>query len=393
MASKIKRAGDIKQLLQPSNNLRQRLSSAITTHQSAEIAVLHIMKQFNFHPGQLEQILSEEGLQVSFSKVKYKHIAPFVGLDYWKRFSDAKTFTLHRSRIPTPLLKSIVQDLDVMLVQYGPFHDHQTEETRSRFLSPIFNNLVAQFGFILRNEPEPVIESRITTRGRIEYYFKAFGAVAILCIEIKPEIGDKDGRLNAIAQVIAECEACDWDNTQANFCGIPIYGILCDGITFEFFLFDGSTRPSDFYRGCFPGDPKHLRRGLRLSDFTLMEKTTQFICDLRPICESIFDIMVVGYISSLTAYRDRSFRQGIKQGEPIKSLDKWNLAVQRAEEALSKSRGAELMRQAAYFDDADTIAQNAINTLKLSIELIPEPIFYETPLIMSGWDDEVIQRT
>jgi len=70
----------------------------------------------------------------------------------------------------------------------------------------IFNNLVAQFGFVFRNEPMPVIQSHITTRGRIEYYFKAFGAVVILCIQIKPEIGDKDGRLNAIAQVIAECD-------------------------------------------------------------------------------------------------------------------------------------------------------------------------------------------
>ncbi len=47
------------------------------------------------------------------------------------------------------------------------------------------------------------------------------------------------------------------------------------------------------------------------------------------------------------------------------NLDKWNLAVQHAEEALSKSRGAELMRQAADFDNADTMAQNAMNTLKL----------------------------
>ena len=75
--------------------------------------------------------------------------------------------------------------------------------------------------------------------------------------------------------------------------------------------------------------------------------------------------MLVAYISSLTAYRDRSFRRGIKQGKPRVSLDEWNFAVQRAEEALSKSRGAELMRQAGDFDNADAMAQNAINTLKL----------------------------
>ena len=76
----------------------------------------------------------------------------------------------------------------------------------------------------------------------------------------------------------------------------------------------------------------------------------------------------------------------------------------------SKSCGAELTHQVADFNSADIMAQNAISTLKLrygtpacchvvinpngfSIELIPDPIFYKTPLIMSGWDDEAIQRT
>ena len=69
-----------------------------------------------------------------------------------------------------------------------------------------FNNLVAQSGITFRNEPESVIQSCITTRGRIEYYFKAFGVIVILCIEIKLETGDKDACLNVIAQVIAECD-------------------------------------------------------------------------------------------------------------------------------------------------------------------------------------------
>ena len=96
-----------------------------------------------------------------------------------------------------------------------------------------------------------------------------------------------------------------------------------------------------------------------------MEETTKFICDLQPICKSIFDIMLVAYISSLTAYCDWLFRQGILQGTPGKSLDKWNLVVQHAEEVLSKSHGAELMCQAADFDNTDKMAQNAMNTLKL----------------------------
>jgi hypothetical protein len=59
---------------------------------------------------------------------------------------------------------------------------------------------------MLRNQPETMIESRIGTRGRIEYFFKTFGAVAILCVEMKLKIGNDDERLAAIAQVIAECD-------------------------------------------------------------------------------------------------------------------------------------------------------------------------------------------
>jgi hypothetical protein len=58
MASTREGGEDNKQFLQSSDDLRRQLSSAINTHQSAEIAVLHIMKQFDFYPSQLEQILS-----------------------------------------------------------------------------------------------------------------------------------------------------------------------------------------------------------------------------------------------------------------------------------------------------------------------------------------------
>jgi hypothetical protein len=52
-----------------------------------------------------------------------------------------------------------------------------------------------------------MIDGRIGTRGRIEYFFKAFGAVAILCIEMKLRVGNEDERLNVIAQVIVECDS------------------------------------------------------------------------------------------------------------------------------------------------------------------------------------------
>jgi len=66
--------------------------------------------------------------------------------------------------------------------------------------------LVALFGFAFRNLPEPILDSRVTTKGKIKYYFKAFGSIAVLFIEIKLKMGGKKERLDAIAQVIAECD-------------------------------------------------------------------------------------------------------------------------------------------------------------------------------------------
>jgi hypothetical protein len=84
------------------------------------------------------QALFQDGrINVSFSKVEYRLIAPLVGLDADQRLADIQTFELCRSRIPTELFRSIVQDIDIMQVQYGPPLDHETEQARSQFLSPV----------------------------------------------------------------------------------------------------------------------------------------------------------------------------------------------------------------------------------------------------------------
>jgi hypothetical protein len=50
---------------------------------------------------------------------------------------DIESFSLHRSRIPTALFKHIVQDIDIMIAQYGLPVEHQTDEATLRFLSPV----------------------------------------------------------------------------------------------------------------------------------------------------------------------------------------------------------------------------------------------------------------
>ncbi|KAF8493301.1 hypothetical protein F5888DRAFT_1618085 [Russula emetica] len=198
MATNRKRDDD-KPVVHSTDDLRTLLSSAITSHDSAEIALLHIMKTHNF-------TLPAYHIDASLSSVHYEDIAPFVGLQPDLNMTDIKTFALHRSRIPTALFKSIVQDIDVMLVQYGPPIEHETEEATSQFLSPIFNRLIAVFCFAFRNLPESTIERRATTKRRVEYHFQAIGSISVLFIEVKLRIGSRKERLDAVAQVIAECD-------------------------------------------------------------------------------------------------------------------------------------------------------------------------------------------
>jgi len=276
-----------------------------------------------------------------------------------------------------------------MLMQYGPLPDHQTEEARSRFFSPIFNHLVMQFTFMLRNNPETIIESRIGTKGRVEYFFKIFGAIAILCIEWKLKIGTNLERLNKVAQVIAECDGCDLNNAKRGF-SLPIYCILCDGLSFEFFKFERTTPIPTFFRGCFAGDPEHLQRGLQVPDFTTTETSLPFILQLRCVCETIFDVMVRAYISGLKAYRERSASAGKWEGVKRPSLDGWDQALKSADDALATLREAESRRKDGDVDSADTNVLAGMRLLQESTGAVST--VYQSKLIMTGWDDDKVKK-
>jgi hypothetical protein len=60
-----------------------------------------------------------------------------------------------------------------------------------------------QFSFMLRDYPETVVEGRSSY---VKHAFRAFGAVTLLYIETVPKLGNDVERLDAIAQVIAECD-------------------------------------------------------------------------------------------------------------------------------------------------------------------------------------------
>lgn len=159
-----------------------------------------------------------------------------------------------------------------------------------------------------------------------------------------------------------EYTGCDFSNTKDGF-SLPIHCILCDGLSFEFFKFE-RTQDSPFRRGCFAGDPEHLRRGLPVPDFTITETSLPFILHLRRVCETIFDTMLCAYLSSLQAYHERSKRRGEKQGSKRPSFDGWDVALKSAEDALATFRQAESQRQNGDLDSADTTVQEALRALQ-----------------------------
>jgi len=161
----------------------------------------------------------------------------------------------------------------------------------------------------------------VVTKGRVEYFFRAIQSIAVLFVEFKYQIGAASERLDAIAQVIAECNgeaafwqkflplltcwdtAGDWYNQQRGV-RVPVYGILCDGVVFEPFRFDGSTNPPSFNHGFYAPMTRTL---LALPDLN-GTTTSPFIAAFCPICEIIFDLMLRGYVSSLEVYHNRTVR-------------------------------------------------------------------------------------
>ena len=68
-------------------------------------------------------------MEASFST--YAEMADRVGLrEELPALQDIQTFELHRSHISAELFKSIIMDMDIMLMQYGPLPEHKTEGYR-----------------------------------------------------------------------------------------------------------------------------------------------------------------------------------------------------------------------------------------------------------------------
>ena len=64
---------------------------------------------------------------------------------------------------------------------------------------------MALFSGLLLNNPETFLEGRLVDTGRVEYQFKIYGAITVVFIQVKLEVGNSTERLNCVAQIIAEC--------------------------------------------------------------------------------------------------------------------------------------------------------------------------------------------
>lgn len=115
-------------------------------------------------------------------------------------------------------------------------------------------------------------------------------------------------------------------------------GILWDGVCFQFFKFDGTTKPYSFLRGTLPGDPRHLQSGFMLPDIVFSETSVPFLRSLRQITEIVFDLLLCAYISSIKAFRNRTRRSHLDN-------PKWEDALKFAGNALGLFRDAESKRQ------------------------------------------------
>ena len=141
---------------------------------------------------------------------------------------------------------------------------------------------------------------------------------------------------------------------------MPVHGILYNGNAFEFFWFDGTTKPSSLYQG---RDTTVPRTRMVVPDLTEANPGS-FIDALPPVCAFIFDLMVMTYISGLNAWHMRSVKKSSAEARPRPSLDRWDQALGSAHQTQEIFRDAEARHQTLHIGEADALVQQAMESLQ-----------------------------
>ncbi|KAI9764334.1 MAG: hypothetical protein M1839_005965, partial [Geoglossum umbratile] len=115
--------------------LIQHVSKMVKDKQRAELIILELMKEYSFSFPDLKELLRDNNLEISFSRVKYKDIAPTIGLNLAVEGKDIPTCPMFQVRITNKPFRKILEDIQAFIYQYRPLEDQDVEEARSRFLS------------------------------------------------------------------------------------------------------------------------------------------------------------------------------------------------------------------------------------------------------------------
>jgi hypothetical protein len=314
-------------------------------------------------------------LPASFSNVKYTDIAPYTWLDPDAKGRDIRQLDTFRSRIPLDIARKILSDVNDAMLQYGRMASHDNEEARSRFIASFFPQIVCLFGSAVVNKPEGILDAEFTKRGRIEHHFYALNSVSIVFIEVKKTYVFGKGRLDMIAQVLAECAACDYTNLKTRH-WVPILAILCDGEKFDFLVYDSgikSVYASEMVTGVV--DMK--------SDPDL------FLSSLKKTTEYIFDYFLMAYINGLRSFGHKSeLAAAQSKSKKRKSTEKGMDALAKAEYAHMLCREAAELAKGGKFEEAEETAARGIIVLKDSVLQVPDVNLER----ITEWDEEVMMK-
>jgi len=324
---------------------------------SDEEAFLKFIATYDVPLSTLSQIAVAR-LPTSFSNVKYKEMAPYAWLDPTALGRDILPLDTFQSRIPKDMFLNICKDVDRALAQYGRMASHDNEEARSRFLASIFTEIVSLFGNTVVNKPEALLDAEFTKRGRIEHHFVAMDSVSIVFIEVKKLLVSGTGKLDIIAQVLAESSVCNYVNLKVRH-WVPILLILCDGYDFEFLVYDSgikSVYSSGFVTGLWDkvGQPK------------------RFLESLKETAEYIFDYFIMAYINGLRSFGHKSNLAAARsKSKKRASTGKWMDALARAEHAHFLVRNAAVLAKNGKLQQAEESATRGISELKESVLQVP----------------------
>ncbi|KIX07252.1 uncharacterized protein Z518_01905 [Rhinocladiella mackenziei CBS 650.93] len=335
----------------------------VENEDKAEIMILELMREYSFNLSRLKDLLRQNHLEVSLSKVQYADIAPIVGLEAVVKGDDILAFDMFRARLPNSVFNQIVEDLRRFSAQYGPMSKHENEEARACYLSGYFNRIIALFSGLLFNTPETILEGGATTKDRIEYQFKTFGGITVVFIQAKLDIGSLQERITCLAQVIAECGACAWMNYQNGF-HVPIMAIWCDGKQFCFFKFIDRhlehVNPQFFWGKFANGDRK-----LSIDEIELRPGTDSrtFVRQTRQICESLYYVFLFEYQSGLEAYWKRGVEKRKAHGIEREPTPEWPMATVHAKAALDEALSAWNQINRGNLTESKISAERAVQLL------------------------------